>query len=224
MADASSPAEVLDLFSDQLVPNEARQQLNQLLTLSDELLFLDDTGELAADRTTVIRIARDLIPESLRDIAIVETSKHLSRRIKGKKSRSRPLKWQDGANYGLPAQPASETELRSAGILEATTIEQLDAALRARYERIPTFWTETDPSQLQDEVIKKFSANQTVWDCLVRNLGFWAALTVIGSIVVFLALVAEIGWQAALAVAIVYSGFITAYIAFQCIANTSYSF
>jgi hypothetical protein len=220
----SAPSSMLDFLSEAIVPEHVRPKLGSFFALSDELLFLDDTGELAADRRTLIRIASDdtLIPGSLRDIAVLETAKHLGRRVKERKRRSRRLTWQGAALYGLPVQPASETQLYEAGFVEATTIEQLDRILRARFSEIPRFWDETEPSQLRDTLMRNLEENQTFWDCLVRNLGFWAALVAIGSVIIWLALVAEIGWQAALVVAIIYSGFTTGYFILQCLADSSY--
>jgi len=57
----------------------------------------------------------------------------------------------------------------------------------------------------------------------VANLGFWAALTWIGSSVIFLSFL-TLGWQIALAIAIAYSGFATAYVILQCLVNQEFHF
>jgi hypothetical protein len=178
----SELTDMLNMLSEEILPKQVRQRAKKLCDELNQLLFLDDMCELAVDRVTLIRIScnESLMPASLRDIAILETSKHLGRRIKGL-GKGRRIAWMDGAKYGLPM---SKTDLRAIGITETMSIDELGVVLKAQFPKMPKFWINEDSTQLADSVLRKFMVNRTVWDCLVANLGFWAALTVIGSIIV----------------------------------------
>jgi hypothetical protein len=219
---SGEPSVSLEILPATVLPDEHRPLLKRMLLESDQLLFLDRSCELAADRDTVIRMASDdgLIPASLRDIEVLETAKHLGRRVKGFDG-GRRLTWREGAKYGLPVQPATDDELRSLGVTPTTTTEELADLLRKKFPDLPSSLTEADPSELQALALKNLAVNRTVWDCLVANLGFWAALTWIGSSVIFISLL-TLGWQVALAVAIAYSGFATAYVIIQCLLNQEF--
>jgi len=215
----------LDALPDDLVDDRVRQKLNHLYVELDQLLFLDETHELAADRDTLIRIASnpDLVPESHRDIVVLETSKFLGRRLKSFKKTSHRIRWSQGAQYGLPIAPPSDSMLQGLGIVKTASLDELGDAVRRAMPELPDMWTSSDdPARLEQTVSDAFLANRTVWDCLVANLGFWAALVVLGSLIVLTSLL-EIGWQFALAFAIAYSGVATAYIMLSCVTNQSFS-
>jgi len=202
---------------------DVRSRLEMLFSELDQLLFLDDTLELAVDRETLMRIAsnEDLLPASHRDIALLETSKHLGRRVKGL-GKGRRISWRDGSKYGLPIQPPSRAQLDALGITKTASIDDLRIALKKVFPELPKFWIKTNAAQLAETVLRSFLINRTVWDCLVANLGFWAALVIIGSLVIFFILLASLPWPVALAVAIVCSGVATAYVVLQCIANQNF--
>jgi hypothetical protein len=205
----SEPSVHLEALPSSILPDEHRRLLERMVEQSDQLLFLDKTCELAADRDALIRMVSDesLIPADLGYIEVLETAKHLGRRLKGFDG-GRRLTWAEGEKYGLPVSPPSADELRAAGISEGTCPEEL---------------TEAEPRELQELARKNLAVNRTVWDCLVANLGFWAALTWIGSSVIFLSFL-TLGWQIALAIAIAYSGFATAYVILQCLVNQEFHF
>jgi hypothetical protein len=216
----AKPSVNLGLLPTTLVPAEQRPALQRMFALSDQLLYLDGEGELTVDRRALLEIVNDeAFPDGLRQIALIETSKHLGRRVKvPAKKGLQQISWRDGAKYGLPISPATAGELRDFGLTKTTTPEEFGKLFRKKYPEIPDFWTATDPKELEGKVLKAFEANRTVWDCLVSNLGWWAALTIIGSLVVFFSLL-TLGWQIALACAIIYSGFATAWIVLNCIVN-----
>jgi hypothetical protein len=218
----TEPSISFDLIPATILPKKHRSLLNRMVRESDQLLFQDKNLELACDRDTLIRMANDedLVPPELRDIVVLETAKHLGRRVKAFKG-GRRLSWREGAKYGLPVQPASEEELRDIGITADTSVEELGRLLKKRFPELPDDLTETEPETLRELALKNLAENQTVWDCLAANLGFWAALTLIGSIVIFLSLL-TLGWQIALAVAIAYSGILTGYVIIQCLLNARY--
>jgi hypothetical protein len=216
---AAKPSVNLSVLPPSLLPADQRPALQRVFALSDRLLYLDGEGELAVDRRAMIELINDeAFPDGLRQIALVETAKHLGRRIRVPKKGVKPVSWLEAAKHGLPIAPASAKELRDFGLTKTTTPEEFGELFRARYPEIPDFWTATDPGELHAKVLEAFEANRTVWDCLVSNLGFWAALTIIGSLVVFFALL-TLGWQVALACAIAYSGFVTAWVVLNCIVN-----
>ena len=77
---------------DNLLDKETFRKLNALSNELDNIFFLDDSGELAADRDAVIRIAKTnmLLAPDLHEIALLESAKHLGRRLK-RKGTGRPL-------------------------------------------------------------------------------------------------------------------------------------
>lgn len=212
----------LDIIPTTLLPDDRRPLLNRMLLESDRLLFLDRTLELAADRDTLIAIARDeeLIPAALRDIEILETAKHLGRRVKRFEG-ARRLTWVEAAKYGLPVQPATADEFKELGIVEGVSAAGAGELFLKRFPDLPRTLFATEPAELHSIALKNLTVNRTVWDCLVANLGFWAALTWIGSSVIFVSLL-TLGWQVALAVAIAYSGFATGYVILQCLVNQEF--
>jgi hypothetical protein len=225
MVSAPNPklSDMLNVLPAAFLSREVRPLVRILFDEMDQLLFLDNMGELSVDRGTLIRIASDdyLMPARLRDIAILETSKHLGPRVKAV-GEGRRITWREGEKYGLPIHPPTLEDFRAWGITDTTSIDELGVILKAQLPGIPEFWFNENSAQLEEMILQKCMANQTFWDCLVANLGWWAAIVAVGAIVVFFALVGEIGWQAALVWAIVYSGVATFYFIAQCLVNPSF--
>jgi hypothetical protein len=216
--------ELIDTVPDTSIPREIRPRLKWLFASPDELLFVDETSELAADREVLIRIASDadLTPPNLRDVMTVETSKYLGQRLKPYQ-RGERIRWRDGEKYGLPIRPPSLDELRSMGLDPAEGDDGLEDALRAQFRDIPEFWVEPDSQVLYDRIVANLLVNQTVWSCLVRNLGFWAALNVIGThVIAAIMLLSGVPWQVVLKWLLIFTGANTAYFILQCIANPRY--
>jgi hypothetical protein len=225
MPNAPDLVAVLDTVPESSLPREIRPRLKLLFANTDQLLFLDDRSEVAVDRQALIRIASDsdLTPPILRDIMLVETSKYLGQRIRSFSEGKRIL-WRDGERYALPVQPPSLEDLRSMGLDPAGSDESLEEALRAQLRDIPDFWVEPDSGRLYERITTNLMVNQTVWSCLVRNLGFWAALNVIGtSLIALIMLGAGVPWQVVLKWLIIYTGVNTTYFILACIANPRYT-
>lgn len=110
------------------------------------------------------------------------------------------------------------------GLDPAGSDESLEEALRAQLRDIPDFWVEPDSGRLYERITTNLLVNQTVWSCLVRNLGFWAALNVIGtSLIALIMLGAGVPWQVVLKWLIIYTGVNTTYFILACIANPRYA-
>jgi len=72
-------------------------------------------------------------------------------------------------------------------------------------------------------LIKRLRHNRSFWDCIVANLGWWAAINFGASIVVFLTLVASgVPWYVAVWLAAAFQSVFTTYIFGQCLANSAY--
>jgi len=221
---ATGPNEILKTLPKRVIPEAARRRLNTLSEEMDQLLFLDDTRELAVDRKTLIRIVNNeaLVPTILRDIALAETSKHLGRRLK-EVGKGRRIPWREGEKYGLPIHPLAATDLREWGINEKTSTDELAAILKAKVPKISSFWMNDNPKELADSIVQRLMVNRTVWDCVVANLGWWAAITLLGGFIIFLILVGSgVPWPWALLIAGIYQSFATAYFIGQCLANPNY--
>lgn len=223
-APKSDFSKVLNAIPESILPTKVRPRLKKLSDELDQLLFLDDTDELAVDRKTLIRLVNneDFVPPSLRDIALLETSKHLGRRVK-ELGKGRRISWRDGEKYGLPVHPMSVAELRDLGITDKTSTDQVAAIVKKQYKDIPAFWMNDNPEQLAKSIVQKFMVNRTVWDCLVSNLGWWAAITLLGGLVIFLILLGSgVPWPIALLIAGIYQTAATVYFILQCAANPSF--
>jgi hypothetical protein len=212
--------EMLKLLPAHSIPDKAMRGLRLLSDELDQLLFLDETGELAADRKTLIRIAnnQDLIPEILRDIFLVETSKHLSRRLK-EFGKGRRLAWHEAGKYGLPISSLTKDELREWGITKKTTTDELGIIVK-KHMRVSPFLENDNPKEFHELILEKFQCNRTLWDCVVSNLGFWAALTLGGGLVIFgILALSGVPWPIALLIAGIYQTGATAAILGECALN-----
>jgi hypothetical protein len=208
---------MLRVVPEDVVPKDVRSRSNRLFDEMDPLLFLDTTNELAVNRSTFIRIVNteDFIPKRLRDITLVETSKYLGRRIK-KRGKGRRIPWREGAKHGLPNYPLSEEELRRLGVTQKTSTSELADLLKKQFPELPAFWMNEDSKQLADGITRQFEVNRTAWDCMVANLGFWAALTLAGGLAIFVILVGSgVPWPWALLIAGIYQTGATLYFCFS---------
>jgi hypothetical protein len=224
MPNAPNFIDFLNSAPEAKVPREVRPRIKLLYTSLDQLLFVDARSELAADREVLLRIVNDddLMPQVLRDVMLVETSKHLGQRIRSFHEGQRVL-WRDAEKYGVPIQPPSLEDLQSRGLDLAANDDALEVAIRAQYRDLPDFWVDPDPQVLYGRVVVNLQANQTAWSCLVANLGFWVALNIIGTTIIALVMLGSgVPWPVVLACIIAFTGFNTAYFILQCIANPSY--
>src|SRR5262249_9238208 len=212
--------EMLNLLPPNSIPGNARHRLRILSDQLDQLLFLDEIDELTADRKTLIRIAndKDLVPEILRDIFLIETSKHLGRRLK-EFGKGRRIAWHEAGKYGLPIEPVTADELSGWGITRETTTDELGIIVK-KHMRVPSFLENDNAEELYNSILEKFQINRTLWDCVVANLGFWAALTLGGGLIIFGILVGSgVPWPWALLLAGIYQTASTAYVLGQCALN-----
>jgi hypothetical protein len=224
MPNAPDLIELINTAPESSLPPDVRPPLKWLFSSLDELLFLDNSSELAVDREVLIRILSDtdLTPPKLRDVMLAETAKYLGQRIKSF-GNGQHIRWRDGEKYGLPMQPPSLEELRSIGLDPAGSADRLEEAIKAQIPDLPEFWMESDSKVLYDRIAANLLVNQTVWSCLVANLGFWAALNVIGtSLIALLMLGHGVPWQVVLKWIIIFTGVNTAYFILQCIVNPRY--
>ena len=138
---ASAPAltELLDILPKGIVPTKARTRLNKLIDELDQLLFVDSLEEVSVDRSTLMRIAGNssLVPAEIKDHVLVETSKHLGRRIKEFKKGNRRIRWVDGGSHGLPIHPMSPADVKALGITSKTTTDEIEKILRKRLKDSP---------------------------------------------------------------------------------------
>jgi hypothetical protein len=173
-----------------------------------------------------MRIAgnKTLVPAEIKDHVLVETSKHLGRRLKEFKKGSRRIRWVDGGAYGLPIHPMAAAEVKSLGITSKTTVDEIEKMLRKRVKDIPPMLTKGTPEELSKFLIEQLKTNRSYWDCLVANLGFWAAVTFIGGFIVFLILAASgVPWPIALLWAGIFQTGVTLYFLLQCAANPNFN-
>jgi hypothetical protein len=216
--------DVVNLFPKELEEPQIRQRLRKLADQLEELLFLDESGEVGVDRDVLTRTARneDLVPANLRDVFISETGKHLGPRMK-ERGQGRHLGWREAAQYRAPIQPEATAALRKLGIDESSSVEDARRVLRERYPAIPSFWLEADAVTIRETTLRALAHNQTVWDCVVRRLGWWAALAVFAAAGAFLIVGTATGpWGVPLAIWLIgVLGGSTAVIVMNCVMNPS---
>jgi hypothetical protein len=220
---ANAPADFLRLIPKDLISAPAIRAYKKALGRLDQLLFLDQFGELSVDRDAFIALARDrsLVPADIADVMMLETTKHIGRRLKVRKNGAQ-VSWIDSAKHGLPIAPLSLANFQEFTGDGFATVKDIEKFIYRALPDVPKFWTRSDSQAIRSDIIKGALLNRSYWDCLVAHLGFWAALVLIGSHVVFFALLG-VSWQVALAWAIVYSGVATAYVLLQCAANPDWN-
>jgi hypothetical protein len=225
-SDETALAGLFELLPEQHADDAMRARFDKLEKHLDGMLFLDHTAELAVDRDAFLAYCRDeeFVLSEVHDITILETAKYLGRRIKGYESKGRRLSWREAENYGLPGHSAV-AELREHGYSPSMSQEEIEKALAEWYPDYPfaEAFSQFDGPDARAKLVRALQRNRTFWDCLVANFGWWAALTLAGSMATFGILVLSgVPWQVALAIAIAYSGALTIYIVGQCLVNPEY--
>lgn len=175
---------------DNLLDKETFRKLNALSNELDNIFFLDDSGELAADRDAVIRIAKTnmLLAPDLHEIALLESAKHLGRRLK-RKGTGRPLTWREAATHGVPIAPLSDTEQHALGIKKTDTEEDIRSLFAQQFPEINKVWFGPAKPSVTEDVFRNLAHNRTVWDCVVAQIGYWGALAAFaaaGSVIIIL--------------------------------------
>jgi hypothetical protein len=215
---------VLAVLPKGALSNDAHRRLSAFTEKLDQYVFLDEVGDVAVDRKTLIEIANneEFVPRVLRDVFLVETSKHVGRRIKEFK-KGRRISWLETEKHGFPLHPLSLDEIRSWGVSDKTSIEEFKGILKTRLPEIPAFLMNDNPRELHDAIMQRCLVNRTFWDCVVANLGWWAAITLGGGLIIFAILaLSGVPWPIALLIAGIYQTGSTAYFLGQCLANPNF--
>jgi hypothetical protein len=226
MPPESSLAVLLEPIPDQFLPQDARATLRDLFAEMDGLLFLDQFGELNVDRRALIHLSRNekLVPPKISHLFLVETAKHLGHRVRDFKNDSgQRIPWTEGWKHGLPARPMSRTDVEALGITEATPESEVADIATKLVPEVPALFINDDPAGLAQTLLEQLERNRTYWACLVANLGFWAALTFIGGLLIFIILaLSGVPWPVALLIAGIYQTGATLYFLLQCAANPQF--
>lgn len=223
---AAALTELLDILPRNIVPRKARTQIDTLVAELDRLLFVDAFDEVAVDRSTLMRIASNklLVPAEIRDHVLVETAKHLGRRIREFKKGNRRIRWVDSGARGLPIHPMSVEDVQALGITSKTTVDEIEALLREHVKDMPAGLTKGSPEEASRFLLDQMKLNRSYWDCLVANLGFWAALTFIGGLIVFIIVLGSgVPWPIALLIAGIFQTGATLYFLLQCAWNPNFN-
>jgi hypothetical protein len=225
MAEATL-TELLNILPKNIVPKKARTQIDKLIEELDQLLFVDAFDEVSVDRSTLMRITanKSLVPAEIKDHVLVETSKHLGRRVKEFKKGSRRIRWVDGGARGLPINPMTVADVQALGITSKSTVDEIATLLRDRVKDIPPALTKGKPLEISRFLVDQMKLNRSYWDCLVANLGFWAAVTFIGGFLVFVILLGSgVPWPIALLIAGIFQTGVTLYFLLQCAWNPNFN-
>jgi hypothetical protein len=218
-------AGLIEFLPTHFVTKDLRANFAKLESGLDQLVFMDQSGELSFDRKAFLDLVKDeaLVPRQLRDIVVLETSKHLGRRLRTRKRNERRVRWRDSEQHRLLGKSAVD-DLRRLGIGPATTEEKLSTTLAEHYPDLPvSLFSKLAEPDGEEWLIERFEHNLTVWDCAVANLGWFAAIMVAGSLILLIILVAAAvsgGWIALLLLA--FAGTLTTYVLAQCILNPAF--
>ena len=179
--------EVLDLIPQEFQCPEVRQRLIKFARELDQLLAIDDTGELMVDRDVAMRIVKndDFIPSDLQDQIRRELEAHLGDKIKSAGTK-RHITWRELGDQNTPIKPIDVAELRAKGMGAACSAQNARHILDENYPGFPEFWLDADAVKIRDAALLGFKHNRTVWDCCVAHLGFWATLAVFAAVGAFL--------------------------------------
>jgi hypothetical protein len=185
---ANAPLEeVLNLIPQEFQSPEVRQRLINFARELDQLLAIDDKGELTVDRDVAMRIVqnKDFIPSNLQDQIRRELEAHLGGKIKSA-GKNRHITWRELVDQDTPIKPIDVGELRAKGMGAACSAQKARQILDEHYPGFPKFWLDADADKIREAALQGFKHNRTVWDCCVAHLGFWAALAVFAAAGAFL--------------------------------------
>jgi hypothetical protein len=217
--------EVLDLIPQEFQDPGVRQRLINFTRELDQLLAIDDTGELMVDRDVAMRIVqnKDFIPSELQDGIRQELEAHLGDRIKSA-GKSRHITWRELEGRDTPIKPIPAAELRAKGMGALSSAKKARQVLDEHYSGFPGFWLDADADKIRETALRGFKHNRTVWDCCVAHLGFWAALGVFAAAGAFLIVGTATGpWGIPLAIWLIgVLGFGTGTIVGNCVLNPNW--
>jgi hypothetical protein len=219
-------SDVVDLLPEELGEPKVRQRLQKFTKELDKLLFLDESGTLSIDPDALTKAAHntDFFPPEVQALIARETEKHLGGRAKAR-GKGRRVSWRDAARQAIVIQPGSAEALRELGIDGSTPVDKARRIVRKQYPEIPNFCLDADAVTIRETVIRALAHNQTVWDCVVRHLGYWGALAVFAALGGILIVGTATGpWGLPLAIWLIgVLGGGTAAIVLNCVLNPSWA-
>lgn len=173
----------VDLLPEGLCEPQFRQRFRKLADRLDELLGLDESGELVVDQDALLKIAhdRDLMPAEYESLIVRETQKHLGHKLK-KLGPGHRVGWREAAQHGSPIRPEPVEVLRGLGIDKSSSVDDLRRILREQYPDSPSYWLEADAATIRDTALRVLAHNRTLWDCMVAHQGYWGALAAFAAI------------------------------------------
>jgi hypothetical protein len=208
------------LLPPEYMTKEVKTRLRKFAALLDNLLFLDPAGELSVDRKGLIAMATDpdLIPENLGNLVILETAKHLGRRVKEVGNGYR-IGWAESAKYN-ELNKSGLSEIKKLGLQKGMSISELSNLLSNRHPELAPEFLDREAAEVYTTIRSNLERNRTVWDCVVANLGWWAAINVIGTIIISLIMLGSgVPWPWVLAACIAFTTFFTAFVILSCALN-----
>lgn len=204
---------------------DVKTRLQKLSGMLDSLLFLDGSAELSVDRRGFMAIAADpeLVPQHLSDIFILETAKHLGRRLKDVGNGHR-VTWAESSKYN-ELNKSGISELKKLGLNRSMSTKEVVAVLSKWHPELTKDFLNRDSADVNKTILANLDKNRTVWDCVVANLGWWAAINVIGTIIIALVMLGSaVPWPWVLAAIVAFTAFFTAFVILSCAANPEWSF
>jgi hypothetical protein len=215
---------VVDLIPSEFEDRGVRQRLRKLADALDQLAVEED-GDVVVDRDAVEKALRDrdLFPAELQDRVRHELETRLGPKLKGR-GKGRHLGWRELGKHDKAIDPPPVDELRKLGIDSSSSSEEVRKALRDHYPDLPESWLDMDAAELRGAMVDALHHNQSVWDCCVRHLGWWATLAVFAAAGAFLIVGTATGpWGIPLLIWLIgVLGGGTAVIVFNCVLNPSW--
>ena len=201
--------QLLDKMPQERIPLEARKDYPKLTRhvlkiagLIDGLGRLDEQSqEVGVDENSLRKLVREVAPGS--EDAIIAKLRGLpgSNLIKGGKA-LKPISWEALTERMAPKLPhAAKLSAEAARLTAYSPLPEIRAAVQAQAPNLPDAAFDMETIHSRFKAVLDGAAESgpvpaalpgNVWDCMVRNLGFWGALAAVALGVLVVSIVAFI--------------------------------
>jgi hypothetical protein len=117
------------------------------------------------------------------------------------KGNAASVPWHDLARYQLAIRPVSAETLKKMGISADKSVEQIQQIIHEHYPPLPTSFLQFTGPEVKKQLERALHTNQSMWDCVVRHVGWWATLGLVALFGAALIIAtATAGWGTPLAI------------------------
>lgn len=194
---ATAMEEILNTFPDDQIPAPVKARFASYCRHLDNLGLLDEkTQEVFIDEDNLRRMLKEHFPPEFEEECVTRLREIPDSKLLSKENRPRgqdkltPIPWQALAGRVEALRPSTsplsfEDFGGSAGRQRPFTAEEIRLAVKKRFPEIPDAMADPESfsRKIEDFVHGRGNAELTaipgdIWDCMVRNLGWWGAMSV----------------------------------------------